>query len=335
MRKILTILLLIYFDLNNCQVSGPSSNCSLVGPCQPGYIFVNGKCEIPNAKCPENYYYSQGFCHPIESQKIVPIVIPTMAPYEIDIPVPETLEPENVTQIIPIKTTTTERPWTTTTRRPDTTTSWWPRPTTTRRPETTTTTTSTTTTTPKWPQYENTTTEQPTSTTEKPCSIPTSCTTQPKVLVINNVIDRPNTVHVKHENNVFVHIKKGKNGKSIVIKNGNLTVYEDPTTERPKTRPTTSRTTTEEPEEDEENCCTVVSPRMCRKQENEWVCFHRKHQTCGPICTSETIYLKPRRPVNRPPYFIIPPRPMFPLGGCRMGLCPPTGKYRNYPLIVP
>ncbi|XP_059621768.1 uncharacterized protein LOC132265207 [Phlebotomus argentipes] len=66
-----------------------------------------------------------------------------------------------------------------------------------------------------------------------------------------------------------------------------------------------------------EKCCTVMSPRMCKTMEGgSWGCFHRKKEVCSSMCVRPQIYLRPRRPIYRPPIVVVPPRRSRPCRGC-------------------
>uniref|UniRef100_A0A1I8MF32 Uncharacterized protein n=1 Tax=Musca domestica TaxID=7370 RepID=A0A1I8MF32_MUSDO len=54
-------------------------------------------------------------------------------------------------------------------------------------------------------------------------------------------------------------------------------------------------------------CCTVVTPRTCKKTYNRWHCYHTRNQMCGDFCEASTIYLRPPRPYSRPNLVIVPP----------------------------
>ncbi|XP_055609298.1 uncharacterized protein LOC129756446 [Uranotaenia lowii] len=164
-----------------------------------------------------------------------------------------------------------------------------------------------------------------------------------------NTVNSPTDVNTHNVNNVFVHITRTKaNGaiKAVVIRNNETTVYEEPPKE--KSDPASCEETEEEEEEDTseppseqpKKCCIVVSPRICQKQDqDEWVCFHRKHYRCGSFCTADIMYLKPRQPKIHNSMLLMPPTygysPMMRFGICRWGVCPPidcsgclSGTYR-------
>lgn len=162
-----------------------------------------------------------------------------------------------------------------------------------------------------------------------------------------NIVTSPTNVSTHNVNNVFIHITHTrKNGavKAVVIRNNETTVYEDqPTTRPPKQKPHDDDVDDVELLETDldrpaNRCCVIVSPRICRKQDNdEWVCFHRKHYRCGSFCTAEVVYLRPRRPLYNNSVLIMPPSYETALryGACRWGVCPPVdcsgclyGKYR-------
>ncbi|XP_001648702.2 uncharacterized protein LOC5564356 [Aedes aegypti] len=143
---------------------------------------------------------------------------------------------------------------------------------------------------------------------------------------LNNVVS-PVNVTSHSINNVFIHITRHKTDgsiKTVVIRNNETTVYEEkPPQEKCDDNPEES-TNTEEPQSD--RCCIIVSPRICRKQQDEWVCFHRKHYRCGAFCTSNVMYLKPRQPFYHGSSLIMPPTMNYSsrmrFGLCRWGVCP-------------
>lgn len=63
---------------------------------------------------------------------------------------------------------------------------------------------------------------------------------------------------------------------------------------------------------EDEKCCEVHSPRQCKQQGEEWVCYHRKYNRCGNFCTHPKIYLKPKATNLRGNVLVIkPPPPRF------------------------
>lgn len=62
-----------------------------------------------------------------------------------------------------------------------------------------------------------------------------------------------------------------------------------------------------------EKCCSIMSPRMCRKVSNKgsenWQCNHRIYRKCGDFCSKSTIYLRPKQISFKDPILIIPPPP--------------------------
>ncbi|XP_065079387.1 uncharacterized protein LOC135702288 [Ochlerotatus camptorhynchus] len=143
-----------------------------------------------------------------------------------------------------------------------------------------------------------------------------------------NTVNSPTNVTSHNINNVFIHITRHKSDgsiKAVVIRNNETTVYEEkPSTIQESEKLKVELVTTEQPQK--EKCCIIVSPRICRKQQDEWACFHRKHYRCGTFCTSNVLYLKPRRPMLRNSSLIMPPTMNFDsrmqFGLCRWGVCP-------------
>ncbi|XP_050087505.1 uncharacterized protein LOC126572325 [Anopheles aquasalis] len=129
----------------------------------------------------------------------------------------------------------------------------------------------------------------------------------------HNVINNATTVHTSNVNNVFVHMtRKLPSGaiRTVVIRNNETTVYDEDeyngkaSTTAPGPATTAPHTTTKQPP-----CCKIVGPRVCRKQADEWVCFHRKHYVCNEVCTADEMYLRPR------------PRQRCPPGRCSISDC--------------
>uniref|UniRef100_A0AAG5CZG2 DUF4789 domain-containing protein n=1 Tax=Anopheles atroparvus TaxID=41427 RepID=A0AAG5CZG2_ANOAO len=163
-----------------------------------------------------------------------------------------------------------------------------------------------------------------------------------RVVNNQNIINNATTVHTHNVNNVMVHFsRKTPNGgvRTVVIRNNETTVY-DESEHHPKMGqvgglPSHGQQNATETECDDEPatteapnrelpCCTVVSPRVCQRQEDEWVCFHRKQYVCSTVCTSKVMYLRPRKPSYRKPWLVMPPRPnpFAPFRRCRWGQCP-------------
>uniref|UniRef100_A0A182RBZ1 Uncharacterized protein n=1 Tax=Anopheles funestus TaxID=62324 RepID=A0A182RBZ1_ANOFN len=155
-----------------------------------------------------------------------------------------------------------------------------------------------------------------------------------KIVNNHNVINNDTTHNTHNVNNVVVHLTRKKpNGviKTVVIRNNETTVYEEEPSEKHSTKTDVSKkedcpeepTTTQAPIENV-TCCTIVSPRVCRKQTDEWVCFHRKQYVCSKFCTAKIMYLRPREPRYRDPWLIMPPmkNPFARLNLCHSGVCP-------------
>ncbi|XP_062555420.1 uncharacterized protein LOC134220384 [Armigeres subalbatus] len=142
-----------------------------------------------------------------------------------------------------------------------------------------------------------------------------------------NTINSPTNVTSHNVNNVFIHITRHRADgsiKTVVIRNNETTVYEEKPPQEKNNESSVEHSTTEASQPD--RCCIIVTPRICRKQEDEWVCFHRKHYRCGAFCTSNVVYLKPRRPFYRGSSLIMPPTMNYSsrmrFGLCRWGICP-------------
>lgn len=73
-------------------------------------------------------------------------------------------------------------------------------------------------------------------------------------------------------------------------------------------------------------CCEIITPRQCKRNGDEWTCFHRKYQRCGDICTQPKIYLKPKMIHYQPPILIMPPPPRRIYGRRRMFNAGAVGK---------
>lgn len=59
--------------------------------------------------------------------------------------------------------------------------------------------------------------------------------------------------------------------------------------------------------EKKDNCCTVVTPRVCERQNDNWECGHREYQRCGAMCVQDTIHLKASRPMYNGNMLVMPP----------------------------
>uniref|UniRef100_A0A182W0Y4 Uncharacterized protein n=1 Tax=Anopheles minimus TaxID=112268 RepID=A0A182W0Y4_9DIPT len=150
----------------------------------------------------------------------------------------------------------------------------------------------------------------------------------------HNVINNETTVIAHNVNNVIVHVTRKKADgtlRTVVIRNNETTVYEEESsTIRPnktddygKENCTEESTTTQAPIQDLP-CCTIVSPRVCRKQTDEWVCFHRKQYVCSKVCTAKVMYLRTKKPSYQHPWLIMPPsrNPFARLNLCQGADCP-------------
>ncbi|XP_050070307.1 uncharacterized protein LOC126558349 [Anopheles maculipalpis] len=175
-----------------------------------------------------------------------------------------------------------------------------------------------------------------------------------KQIVNNHNVIHNETVHNTHNvNNVIVTIsRKNLNGafRTVVIRNNVTTVHEEPPREKQSNETDVSgsedctekpTTTTEEPSVQNLPCCTIVSPRVCQKQTDEWVCFHRKQYVCSKVCTAKVMYLRPRKPRYRHPWLIMPPMTNYYAyrDRCQKGQCPPPdcsgclrGRTRCHPM---
>lgn len=118
-----------------------------------------------------------------------------------------------------------------------------------------------------------------------------------------NVIEHPTNISVVNVNTIGVYLGACKNGqiKTVVI-TGNGTETVDCEEDRTENEVITNEvnedeheTTDADGEDQHSQCCNVVSPRVCEKRENEWVCFNRKRFRCGSFCTAKTVILSPSR----------------------------------------
>lgn len=94
-------------------------------------------------------------------------------------------------------------------------------------------------------------------------------------------------------------------------------VYHSDTVEENIDYDTNGQNTTDE-NEITKKCCEIITPRQCKRNGDEWTCFHRKYQRCGDICTQPKIYLKPKMIHYQPPILIMPPPPRRIYGRRRM-----------------
>uniref|UniRef100_A0A182XAS4 EB domain-containing protein n=1 Tax=Anopheles quadriannulatus TaxID=34691 RepID=A0A182XAS4_ANOQN len=156
-----------------------------------------------------------------------------------------------------------------------------------------------------------------------------------KIVNNHNVINNETTFNTNTVNNVIVQIMRRKaNGalRMVVIRNNETTVHEEgpnetkppSKTETPPAADSTDEPATTKAPDSDPPCCMIVSPRVCRKQEDEWVCFHRKQYVCARVCTAKVMYLQPRKPRYQHPWLIMPPMTNYPAynAHCRMGQCP-------------
>lgn len=60
-------------------------------------------------------------------------------------------------------------------------------------------------------------------------------------------------------------------------------------------------------------CCSIVSPRICRRTANrinaQWQCYNHKYNRCGNVCTKPKIQLRPRKSSFTEPLLVMPPPP--------------------------
>lgn len=80
-------------------------------------------------------------------------------------------------------------------------------------------------------------------------------------------------------------------------------------------------------------CCEVITPRQCKRNGDEWTCFHKKYQRCGDMCTQPKIYLKPKTIHYQPPILIMPPPPRRIYGRRRMFSGGAVGKTKLFYMI--
>uniref|UniRef100_A0A182NRJ1 Uncharacterized protein n=1 Tax=Anopheles dirus TaxID=7168 RepID=A0A182NRJ1_9DIPT len=183
-----------------------------------------------------------------------------------------------------------------------------------------------------------------------------------KIVNNYNVINNATMHNTRNINNVIVHFTRKKhNGavRTVVIRNNETSVYDEEASDSPPSNTTISTgdddgkcdeqeqsnddatITTEATPAKDLPCCKIVSPRVCRKQEDEWVCFHRKQYVCSKVCTAEVMYLRPRRPHYRHPWLVMPPMQNYSanFNPCRWGQCLRTdcsgclqGRVRCHPM---
>lgn len=62
-----------------------------------------------------------------------------------------------------------------------------------------------------------------------------------------------------------------------------------------------------------EKCCSIISPRICRRTANrrnaQWQCYNHKYDRCGNVCKKPKIQLRPRQSSFAEPLLVIPPPP--------------------------
>lgn len=82
-----------------------------------------------------------------------------------------------------------------------------------------------------------------------------------------------------------------------------------------KINPLRTFTSDEESNENQhdERCCSIISPRMCRrishKLEAQWQCYNHNYTRCGSFCTKPRIQLRPRKSSFIEPVLVMPPPP--------------------------
>ncbi|GAB0088663.1 hypothetical protein DMENIID0001_031260 [Sergentomyia squamirostris] len=102
----------------------------------------------------------------------------------------------------------------------------------------------------------------------------------------DNPVNVTNNVNVNTSTNIVIHLSTDSQ-QATIDHDGNSSVI----TFRPHVVPIPDPVP-------QPNCCTVASPRMCRRAEGgSWSCFHRKKEVCSSMCERPRIYIRPRRPV--------------------------------------
>uniref|UniRef100_A0A1B0C977 Uncharacterized protein n=1 Tax=Lutzomyia longipalpis TaxID=7200 RepID=A0A1B0C977_LUTLO len=148
----------------------------------------------------------------------------------------------------------------------------------------------------------------------------------------HNPINVTSNVNANSTNHVIVHLYT-QEGETRVVTGTDGKHTETVIPQPPKPTPPVEP---RPPVHEEDKCCTIVSPRICKpQQDSSWRCFHRRKQVCSPMCDRQVMYLRPPRPVYQPPVMVVPPmrtrpcnhcsyRTMHDCSGCQMkrGYCP-------------
>lgn len=72
-----------------------------------------------------------------------------------------------------------------------------------------------------------------------------------------------------------------------------------------------------------EECCSIISPRICRRIANrsnaQWQCYNHKYNRCGNVCTKPKIQLRPRKSSFTEPLLVMrpPPRRLMKISGAQ------------------
>lgn len=153
------------------------------------------------------------------------------------------------------------------------------------------------------------------------------------IVNINN-ITHPVTLNNVNENNIYIYTDtQCPDGsiRTVIVKN-NETIngcvdIDDEQLEKQ------TNGTDREPESAEnkepEKCCEIVTPRQCKKRdENQWICTHRRYKYCGKFCIADRLYLKPpSTSYDNKILTIVPSQNGTPVRPCFGRHCPPVGEY--------
>lgn len=70
---------------------------------------------------------------------------------------------------------------------------------------------------------------------------------------------------------------------------------------------------TDNDQTENKHCCTIMSPRMCRRRvynrNVQWQCYHHQYRRCGDFCTKPKLYMRPKKSIFVEPLLIMPPPP--------------------------
>lgn len=146
---------------------------------------------------------------------------------------------------------------------------------------------------------------------------------------INN-ITHPVTLNNFNENNIYIFTDtQCADGtiRTVVVKN-NETINGCVDVEG-NGKKTEADESGEEADTEPEKCCEIVTPRQCKKrEENSWACTHRRYKYCGKFCIADRLYLKPpSTSYHNQILTLAPPHNGISMTPCFGRQCPPIGMF--------